>query len=212
MTKSGDTRRASVLDRATHVASMDGLNGLSFGSLSGQTQVPKSALQTLFGTKQDLQLEIIKTAAEVFLRTVLVPAEQHPEGMPRLRALMLAWVDYLKEFEGGCIFAAGASELDAHPGPVRDALAEAVNAAEVLVLRDIRLAIRLGELPPDTDAEQLVFELHAIILQANHDYQLLNRPEALTRARVAIDRLLGSGVPTEPIAKVKARKGKAGKG
>lgn len=190
MTKSGDARRNTVLDQATHVASVEGLTGLSFGRLAEQTLVPKSALQTLFGTKQELQLAIIKTAVEVFLRTVLMPAEQHPEGLPRLRALMSAWVDYLQEFEGGCIFASGASELDGHPGPVRDALADAVYAGEALITRDINLAIRLGELPPDTDAEQLTFELHAMILQANHNRQLLARSDALQRARVAIERRL----------------------
>lgn len=187
MTKLGDARRTTVLDQATHVASVEGLTGLSFGRLAEQTLVPKSALQTLFGTKQELQLAIIKTAVDVFLRAVLVPAERHPEGLPRLRALMSAWVDYLQEFEGGCIFASGASELDGHPGPVRDALADAVYAGEVLITRDINLAIRLGELPPDTDAEQLTFELHAMILQANHNRQLLARSDALQRARVAIE-------------------------
>ncbi|OHV04562.1 TetR/AcrR family transcriptional regulator [Mycobacterium talmoniae] len=190
MTKSGDARRTSVLDRATHVASVEGIAGLSFGRLADQTQVPKSALQTLFGTKQDLQLEIIKAAVDVFVRTVLLPAESQPEGLPRLRALMSAWVDYLEEFEGGCIFASGASELDGHPGPVRDALADAVSAGEALVTRDVKLAIRLGELPPDTDAEQLTFELHAMILQANHDRQLLHRDGALQRARIAIEHRL----------------------
>lgn len=190
MTKSGDARRTSVLGQATHVASVEGLTGLSFGRLADKTQIPKSALQTLFGTKQELQLEIVKAAVEVFVRTVLGPAESVPEGLPRLRVLMAAWVDYLQEFEGGCIFASGASELDGHSGPVRDALADAVSAGELLITRDINLAIRLGELPADTDAEQLTFELHAMILQANHDRQLLRRDGALERARIAIERRL----------------------
>jgi AcrR family transcriptional regulator len=190
MTKLGDARRTAVLDQATHVASVDGLAGLSFGRLAEETLVPKSALQTLFGTKEELQLAIIKTAVEVFIRRVFVPAEQHPEGLPRLRALMSAWVDYLQEYEGGCILASGACELDGHPGPVRDALVDAVNAGDALITRDINLAVRLGELPPDTDAEQLTFELHAMILQANHNNQLLHRPDALQRARLAIENRL----------------------
>lgn len=190
MTKSGDARRTAVLEQATHVASVEGFSGVSFGRLAEQTSVPKSALQTLFGTKEELQLAIIKAAVDVYTRTVFAPAEQHPEGLPRLRALMSAWVDYLQEFEGGCIFAAGASELDSHPGVVRDALAQAVDAGEALIKRDAKLAIRLGELPADTDVEQLAFELHAMILQANHDRQLLQRSDALERARVAIERRL----------------------
>ncbi|MBF6219054.1 hypothetical protein IU479_13145 [Nocardia abscessus] len=32
--------------------------------------------------------------------------------------------------------------------------------------RDVELALRLRELPWDTDVEQLVFELHAMVCQA----------------------------------------------
>jgi AcrR family transcriptional regulator len=198
MTKLGDARRTSVLDQATHVASVEGLTGVSFGLLAEHTLVPKSALQTLFRTKEELQLAIIKAAVDVFARTVFAPAEQRPEGLPRLRALMSAWVDYLQEFEGGCIFAAGASELDGHPGPVRDALAQAVNAGDALITRDVNLAIRLGELPPDTDPEQLTFELHAMILQANHNRQLLQRDDALERARIAIEQRLTPAAAAAP--------------
>jgi AcrR family transcriptional regulator len=196
MTKLGDARRSSVLDQATHVASVEGLAGVSFGLLAEHTQVPKSALQTLFRTKEELQLAIIKTAVDIFTRTVFVPSQQHPEGLPRLRALMSAWVDYLQEFEGGCILAAGASELDGHPGPVRDALAEAVNAGDALITRDINLAIRLGELPPETDPDQLTFELHAMLLQANHNRQLLQQDDAMQRARNAIEHRLNSAAIT----------------
>ena len=104
---------------------------------------------------------------------------------------MSLWIDYLETFEGGCLFVAAASELDGRSGPVRDAVADAVARGDALLRRDIELALRLRELPSDTDVEQLVFELHAMVLQANHDRQLLGRKDALTRARNAVDRLLG---------------------
>jgi hypothetical protein len=49
---------------------------------------------------------------------------------------------------------------------------------------------RLGELAPETDVEQLVFELHAATLQANLERQLLGRPDAYDRAGRVIARLL----------------------
>jgi len=191
VTRTGDARRTAILDRAMHVASVEGIEGLSLGRLAEALGTSKSGIQTLFGTKQELQLSIVAAASQVFERDVLLPAERRPAGLPRLRALMSAWIDYLETFEGGCVFVAAASELDGRPGPVRDAVAGAVARADALVRRDIDLARRLGELPPDTDVDQLVFELHAMVLQANHDRQLLARTEALTRARTAVDRLLG---------------------
>lgn len=190
MTKLGDIRRTAVLDRAVHVASLEGIEGLTFGRLADATRLGKSALQTLFGTKENLQLAIVTAAAEVYDRDVRRRAEDRPDGLARLRALLHAWLDYLESFEGGCVFVAAATELDGRPGPVRDAVARAVVRAEELLRRQAALAVRLGELPADTDIDQLIYELHGLVLQANHDRQLLHRPEALARAARAVDRLL----------------------
>ncbi|MGY5306265.1 TetR family transcriptional regulator C-terminal domain-containing protein [Nocardia gipuzkoensis] len=80
--------------------------------------------------------------------------------------------------------------------PVRDAVAR----ADALLQRDVELALRLRELPSDTEFEQLVFELHAMVCQANHDRQLLGRKDALTRAHKAVNRLLGVEQRTDDAA------------
>lgn len=103
---------------------------------------------------------------------------------------MSAWIDYLLAFDGGCLFVASASELDSRPGPARDAIVNAVVTGEKLLLRQTNLAMRLGELPEAADAEQVAFELHAMLLKANHDRQLLGRDDALDRARAAVERIL----------------------
>ncbi len=172
------------------VASTDGFEGLTFGGVAETTGVKKPALQALFGTKESLQLAILEGAVRVWQERVLRPAEGSPEGIGQLRALMDAWVDYLPTFRGGCPFIAAASELDSHPGPVRDAVAVAIDRGDHLVRRHIALAIRLGELPADTDVEQLAYELHALLLKANHDLQLFARADSLDRARAAIGRML----------------------
>jgi AcrR family transcriptional regulator len=181
-----------VLERAVHVASVEGLEGLTLGRLAGATGMQKSALQSLFGTKEQLQLAIVARAVEVFERDVLQAAETEADGLPRVRRLMDAWIDYLQTFEGGCLFVAGASELDGRPGPVRDAIVDAVDTGQRLLVRQLGLARRLGELPADTDIGQAVYELHAVLLKANHDRQLLASEDALDRARRAVTRILAS--------------------
>jgi len=189
MTK-GDERRTAVLQTAVHLASVEGLEGLTLGRLASVSGVPKSALQALFGTKERLQLAIVAHAVKVFQRDVLITSEAAPDGLARLRALMSAWIDYLLTFDGGCLFIASASELDGRPGPARDAITNAVVTGENLLLRQANLAMRLGELPAAVDAEQVAYELHAILLKANHDRQLLCRDDALDRARAAAERIL----------------------
>lgn len=186
----GDRRRESVLETATHVASAEGLEGLTLGRLADAAGQSKSSLQSLFGTKEALQLAIIEAAVQVWRSRVLVPAESQPDGLPRLRALMNAWIDYLEVFDGGCVFIAGAAELDSTTGAVRDALAAAVTAGQKFLRREAALAVRLGELPVDTDVDVLVFQLHALLLKANHDRQLFGARDALRRAHQVAAALL----------------------
>lgn len=189
-TRPGDARRRSILERAVNLATIEGLEGITMGKLAAELGISKSGVQGLFGSKQDLQLEIVAVAHEVFAQRVIRAAEHTDDGLPRIRAMLDAWIDYLDTFEGGCFFCAVAPEFDDREGPVRDAIINvALEGADVL-LKQIRLACRLGELAPETDAEQLVFEFHGAVIQANYARRLLGQPDAYERARRAIhDRL-----------------------
>ncbi|WP_117001040.1 TetR/AcrR family transcriptional regulator [Desertimonas flava] len=190
MTKAGDARRAAIAEQAVALASVDGFDGLTFGSVAASTGVGKPALQTLFGSKETLQLAVLDAATTVWTTTVLRPASAEPDGLPQLRTLLARWIDYLPTFRGGCPFIAGASELDGRHGPVREALAAAIRGGEDLVRRQAALAIRLGELAADTDPDQVAYELHAVLLKANHDLQLFGDPSALDRARAAAEAVI----------------------
>jgi AcrR family transcriptional regulator len=192
MTKVGDSRRAAVVQRAIDLASTDGFGGLTFGEVAQATGVNKSAIQALFGTKEALQLAVLEGAMRVWREQVLRPAGRSPEGLAQVRTLMHAWIDYLPTFTGGCPFIAAASELDSRQGPLHDQVVEAIEAGRRELRRQVSLAIRLKEVPADTDADQLTYELHAMLLKANHDLQLFASPDSLTHARTAIDRLLGT--------------------
>jgi len=180
-----------------HLASVEGLEAISLGELATALGMSKSGVQGLFGTKQDLQLEIVAAATEVFAQRVLRKAERADDGLPRLRALLDAWIDYLDTFDGGCFFLAAASEFDGRTGPVRDAIADVAATGYETLRKQIRLACRLGELAPDTDAEQLIFELHAAVLQANYAHRLLHQPDARDRARHAIHERIDRAKPAQ---------------
>lgn len=192
MTRPGDERRRVILERAMRLASVDGLEGLTLGQLAADLGISKGGLQALFGTKEDLQLAIVAAATELFEHRVLRTAEQVEDGLPRLRALMDAWIDYLDDFPGGCFFTAAASEFDGREGPVREAIVDVATAGHETLRKQIRLACRLGELVPDVDVDQLVFELHAATLEANFARQLLREANAFDRARQAIHERLDS--------------------
>src|SRR5262249_2796702 len=107
-TISGAATRAAILDRAVDLASSEGLEGLTIGRLATEPGMSKSGLFAHFGSKQDLQLATVDTAATRFGEAVLEPAAAADEGAPRLRAMATAYLDHVGSdaYSGGCFWAA----------------------------------------------------------------------------------------------------------
>lgn len=184
--------RQRILGRSLAIASAEGLEGLTIGRLATELGMSKAGLLGHFGTKEALQLAVVDQAAEVFLREVPRKVKQMPSGLPRLIDVCEAWVSYLERevLPGGCFFTAATAEFDGRSGRVRDALA-GMNA---LWRRDLRIHIRRavsdGDLKPDTDVDQLIYEILGVMLALNHFLQLEHDAAAPRRARQALKRLL----------------------
>ncbi len=187
----GQQTRAAILDAALGLASHIGLEGLSIGALAEVTQMSKSGVFAHFGSREELQISVIREYHTRFEDEVFFPAVQEPRGLPRLRALFERWIRRVSvEVDSGCIYISGAVEFDDRPGPVRDALAQMVLAWHAALDRAIRIAIDMGDLQPQTDSTQMLFELHGLILALHHDARFLRIPGALGRARTGFERTL----------------------
>jgi AcrR family transcriptional regulator len=186
--------RTRIVQHSLSVASVDGLEGLTIGRIATDLGLSKAGVLGHFGTKEGLQLAVVDAASELFAREVSqrVPADRG-SGLPRLRGMCEAWVSYLERdvLPGGCFFTAATAEFDGRGGPVRDALAERDALWRRVLAHEARCAVAAGDLPPDTDVDQLVFELFGVVLALNHHWQLTRDPTAPTRARRAHRRLLG---------------------
>jgi AcrR family transcriptional regulator len=119
---------------------------------------------------------------------VYEPASTAPPGLARLKAICDAWVAYLSRppFPGGCFLTTAMVEFDARPGPVNDAVKKVMRRWLALLEREASTAIKTGELPPDTDPEDVAFTLNALAVGANRDFQLNRNPKSLQRARRAM--------------------------
>ena len=188
--KAGGTREA-ILERAIDLASAEGLEGLTIGRLASEMEMSKSGLFRHFGSKEELQLATVDAAASRYAAQVVYPALEAPDGEARLRRLCESYFDHLEAsvFEGGCFWAASSAEFDDRPGPVRDKIREATSTWLALLAREAQAA-------GSEDPEQLAFELHSLGLGANLRSRLLEDPQAFTRARAAMDRLLAVGGPS----------------
>jgi AcrR family transcriptional regulator len=197
----GQQTRAAIIDAALGLASHMGLEGLSIGALAEVTQMSKSGVFAHFGSREELQISVIREYHAKFEEEVFYPAVREPRGLPRLRSLFERWVKRVSvEIDSGCIYISGAVEFDDRPGPVRDALASMVVAWHGALERAIRLAIDEGHLVPGTDATQMLFELHGLILALHHDARFLRLPGALDRARRAFEHVLSHYITPAGIA------------
>jgi AcrR family transcriptional regulator len=144
----------------------------------------KSGLFAHFGSKQDLQLAIVEAAAARFRAAVVEPALGAPDGAARIRAMAAAYLAHIDSdaYSGGCFWAAASAEYDDRPGPVRDAIASAMDAWLGELERQARIA---GAAEP----ERLAFELHAVVMGANSRYRLTGDRRVFGYARDAVEGL-----------------------
>jgi AcrR family transcriptional regulator len=209
----GQQTRAAILEAALGLASHVGLEGLSIGALAEVTGMSKSGVFAHFGSREELQISVIREYHAKFEEEVFFPAIREARGLPRLVALFENWVKRVAvEIDSGCIYISGAVEFDDRPGPVRDALAAMVRSWHAALERAIRIAIEEGHLRPDTDALQMLFEVHGLILALHHDARFLRLPGAVERARRAFERIVSDyaappGTPrTTPFPAGRARR------
>ncbi|MEU8263844.1 TetR/AcrR family transcriptional regulator [Micromonospora sp. NPDC048999] len=184
--------RNVILRRAADIASRNGLAGLSIGGLSGELGLSKSGLFGYFGSKEELQLATVRAAAQIFITEVVQPALSAPPGLGRVWRLCESWLTYSQRrvFPGGCFFFTVAVEFEGRPGRVRDAVAAASLDWRRLVVRTIEDARQLDQLIGSTDAEQLAFELIALMETANSVSLLHDEVIAYQRACTAIQERL----------------------
>lgn len=187
----GQQTRAAILEAALGLASHMGLEGLSIGALADVTGMSKSGVFAHFGSREELQIAVVTEYHARFEDEIFFTAILEPRGLPRLRAMFERWVRRVSvEVDSGCIYISGAVEFDDRPGPVRDALVGMVKAWHAALHKAIVLSRDEGHLRPDADVDQIVFELHGLILSLHHDARFMRIPGALERASRGFERAI----------------------
>lgn len=189
----GARSRRTIVRHAVDVASLEGLTGLSLGRLATDLGLSKSGVQTLFGTKENLQVAVVEAARDEFLTAVVGPAVDAPAGAVRLRALVERWLEYAAAplFPGGCFWAATLPEFDSRPGQVRDILLGQQRGWRALLAAQLRHAVEAGEIA-DLDADLAAFQIDAVLMAANTALRLGDK-EVVDRVRRVVEGFLTSG-------------------
>ncbi|WP_328392805.1 TetR/AcrR family transcriptional regulator [Nocardia sp. NBC_00416] len=187
------TRSRRIISRhAVDIASLDGLDGLSFGRLADDLDISKAGIQTLFRTKEALQLATVEAAGEAFAEAVVAPVRSVPEGAPRIRALVEQWIAYAAQplFPGGCFWGANLPEFDSRPGPVRDALQRQRDVWLGTLTRQFERAAADRRFDDD-EIDLAVFQIDAVLNAANIALRL-GDSESTRKVHRVVDGLLKS--------------------
>ncbi len=189
----GQRTRAAILRQAADLATVNGLDGLTIGSLAGALGMSKSGLYAHFKSKEELQLATVEEAGRIFGEQVTAPALRAEPGIGRLLTVCDAFFDYLQRrcFPGGCFFAVTALEMGSRPGRVKERVAQWQGGFVETLRQNAADAIKLKQLDTAEDPDALAFELNGIILAADLHFILHGNEGALDLARQVVRRRLG---------------------
>jgi AcrR family transcriptional regulator len=203
----GEDTRQVILGRAAQVASLVGLEGLTIGGLAEDLELSKSGLFAHFRSKEALQVETLRFAAQLFTDSVIRPALKSPRGAPRVRALFARWLEWAKAdtLEGGCLFVAASTELDDREGPARQELVRQQKEWLEFVSTVAGGAVTEGHFRAKLDTQQFAIEVYGVMLACHHSRRLLRDPHAEERARRAFDALILAARPPRPARSPRAR-------
>ena len=191
----GDRAREAILRAAASLATQDGLDGLSAGTLAaalGRSEIGRSVP---WSSRQELQLATVTEAARIFDEEVVQPALAAPAGLGQLAAVCEAFFAHLERHTvpGGCFMASAALEMDSRPGAVKDLIAALQAQFGELIRGFAATAVARNELPPGEDPDRLAFELNGIMLATDTNFVLHEDPAVLDLARQIVHQRLGAG-------------------
>jgi len=189
-----ETTYATIIAAAMDMAAAEGIGKLSLGELAKRTGISKSGVFSRVGSLEALQGAVLDEYDRRFAAEVFLPALQAHKGLPRLVLQMNLWLRKITDEapRGACLYTAGAFEFDDLAGPLRDRVEEGVARWRASLRKTVLQAMEAGHLRPDTDPEQLVFEIYSLVIGVMHDVRFLRDDSAPKRMQRAFNRLIST--------------------
>jgi len=191
-TERSELTQAAIVDVALEMAALDGLESLSIGEIAKRLNLSKSGVFSRVGSREALQRAVLAEFDRRFQEDIMAPALQQPRGLPRLDALMKAWLARATRpgSRGNCLYTAGAFEFDDRDGPLRDLLLDGLTRWRQALKRCLMQAVDAGHLRADRDIDQLAFELDGLFTALVLEARFIRNPETERRGLLAYQRIL----------------------
>lgn len=189
--------KEKLLQVGVSQASVNGISGITIGTLASESGISKSGLFAHFGSKEQLQIDLLNESALIGQRHVVEPAMQAAKGLPRLKKLVNLWFGWWRRAElgGGCPVAAALFELDDIDNEVAVHARAMEKQWQALLSQLVYEAIEVKHLAADTDIDQFVWELCGIYLAHHVSSRFTRDKKADARAKRAFDALVERNRP-----------------
>ena len=199
----GQQTKAAIVDAALALASQIGLEGLSIGALAEVTEMSKSGVFAHFGSREELQISVVREYHARFEEEVFFPAMQRaarPAAPARaVRQLDEAHLDrdrlglHLHQRRGRVRRPARARCATRWSSSVQ-------HLAGGDAARHRASPRTKATCAPTPTSDQLLFEIHGLILALHYDARFLQSPGSMARANAGFDNILAAryGAPPTP--------------
>jgi AcrR family transcriptional regulator len=194
LTRKSEITLGSIVAVATELAAAEGIGQLSLGEVAKRLGISKSGVFARVGSLESLQQAVLDESDRRFFVEVFQPSLELPAGLRRLDAMVARWIKRSvgADSADACIYTAGAFEYDDRDSPLRERLQQGVVRWRAMMRRTVLQAMELGHLRPDTDPEQLVFEISSLIVGLIHEARFMRDPSAERRIKNAYGRLVAT--------------------
>lgn len=193
-TTKSEATYSAIVQAGYDMAAAEGIGKVSLGEIAKRLGLSKSGVFSRVGSLEALQEAVLDEYDRRFAQDIFLPSLRLPQGLPRLTVQIQAWIQRCCETgpRTGCLYTAGAFEFDDLSGPLRDRIEQGVLRWRASLRKTVLQAVEVGHLRPDTDPEQLVFEIYCLIVGLLHDARFMRDPSTLKRISVAYGRLIST--------------------
>lgn len=200
----GQATKHHILKEGLMLASIKGLVNISIGGLAAKANMSRSGLFAHFLSKEQLQLEILEFAYNLFERTIMEPCKQIASPVGRLRYLQKevpSWYEKTDpKIPGGCIFLMACLEFDDRPGKIRNNLLHQ-HSRFLDFLKDTHEdAVKAREFTGVTTKENFAFVFYSLYMGYNQYKKFFGDENARYHFDYAIDRLIQYAMNITPEA------------
>lgn len=179
----GQNTKNRILREGVQLASVIGLTNISIGNLATKLEMSRSGLFAHFLSKEQLQIEILYYAFDVFSEAIMNPCRAKSSPLEKLYFLRDELPNWFEKsnpvLPGGCIFGIACLEFDDRPGKVRDILVEEICQFSGFLKKIYNQAVEAGEFKAECKADYFAYSIYCLYLGSLNYQKLLTDDNAV---------------------------------